>query len=271
MAKEKQTRRMIAMALAAAVTMSSVPVVAFADEVSDTPSVTSESTTTESGDGSMESPRVTVTVTPTETKTTEDGGSVETDKTTTVTTGSDETTGESINKTEVKTETTETSADGAKTETTNTQTDSTEVDADGTTTVTDVEKEETKEYDANGDWVETNGFEEGTETTVKEKTENVPDVTVQLKEGETTSAGGDAETVVEGDVPADENDPEYDYTETTETDRKVTATMGKIETFQSSGNGDANVDAVNPEWTEDKEHVKAPVVFEKYDSLEELQ
>ena len=69
MAKEKQTRRMIAMALAAAVTMSSVPVVAFADEVSDTPSVTSESTTTESGDGSMESPRVTVTVTPTETKT----------------------------------------------------------------------------------------------------------------------------------------------------------------------------------------------------------
>ncbi|MBQ2924858.1 MAG: Cys-Gln thioester bond-forming surface protein, partial [Anaerotignum sp.] len=58
--------------------------------------------------------------------------------------------------------------------------------------------------------------------------------------------------------------------ETTETDRKVTATMGKIETFQSSGNGDANVDAVNPEWTEDKEHVKAPVVFEKYDSLEEL-
>ena len=35
MAKEKRTRRMIAMALAAAVTMSSVPVVAFAEEGGD--------------------------------------------------------------------------------------------------------------------------------------------------------------------------------------------------------------------------------------------
>ena len=85
MAKEKQTRRMIAMALAAAVTMSSVPVVAFAEEGGNTPSVTSESdtdnnsenTTSESGDGTKEDPKLKVTVTV--------NGPDESNKTTTVT------------------------------------------------------------------------------------------------------------------------------------------------------------------------------------------
>lgn len=283
MAKEKQTRRMIAMALAAAVTMSSVPVVAFAEEVGGEggTAVTNnadDSTTTTTGEGTMESPKVTVTVTSSETKTTEDGGSVEKVETKTETNAADESTGESVNSKEVKTETTETDVSGAVTKTTNIQTDSTTVDADGTTTETDVTKEETKEYDSDQKWESTDGFEEGIETVTKENTENVPDVTVQLKEGETTSASSEvSDKVVVTGPDTDKTDGEWDYTETTETTgREVTATMGNIETFKGDGedvvvdeNIETNLDAVNPEWNEEKEAVRAPIT--KFDSLEAYQ
>jgi len=121
---------------------------------------------------------------------------------------------------------------------------------------------------------------EGETVTVTEKTEDIPNITVLLEEGKTTFVSSESsdEIRLEGDVPESEDDTDYDYTEITETDRTVTATMGTVETFQCNGENveisdeiKTNLDALNPEWNSSKDHVKPPTTFEKYDSLEKLQ
>ena len=143
MAKEKQTRRMIAMALAAAVTMSSVPVVAFAEEVgSEGGSTTKTETSTDSAGNKT---------------------------TTTTTTNSD-----GSSKVESKTENT----DGSSSQTTTTTAgEGTTSVPKVTITVTSVkdtsgketESSETKETTSTETQNNTNG---GTTTTVETKTEN---------------------------------------------------------------------------------------------------
>ena len=176
MAKEKQTRRMIAMALAAAVTMSSVPVVAFAEGgAGDNPSVTQNAdgsttttTKTESGDGTVAAPKVTLTVSETKDA---DGNTTSTVTTTETKVDNDKTGTVTTDKTETKTETVTPDGSGTTTETT-TALDQTVVDDKGTATesddqtvVTDVDSKSTVEKNENGKVLSDEGYEEGTETT----------------------------------------------------------------------------------------------------------
>ena len=211
MAKEKQTRRMIAMALAAAVTMSSVPVVAFADEVE--------------GGESTGTVTVTVTATPTttttETKTdistndTSDDGNTTTNyeghKTeTSVTEG----TTEGADGTPVTTPTTDTKidtsfdntlADGelSKSQTTDETTTTVEKTADGTVeTVVNEKTENSVSVDAEGNVIETTN-ESGSETitTTTDATEEdlegveLPEVTVDFSAENDTNPNDDKITV----------------------------------------------------------------------------
>ena len=84
---------------------------------------------------------------------------------------------------------------------------------EGNTTTTEISGEEIRTED-----IEDSGDEPGQ-----------PEVTVDLVPGATTEATAD-KTTVEGDAPADENDENYDYTETTETERTVTAETSEIKT-----------------------------------------
>lgn len=199
MAKAKQTRRMVAMALAAAVTMSSVPVVAFAEEVpaSETSAPASDTTTSTE---KTETP-------------TSDGGTQITETTTTTTGTANAETGETGDNgsVEIKSEVTIKDADGNVVE---------------NYTVTEGESTETTVTPDNGN-------ESGQ-----------PPVTVPLTPGETTTGEAITDTDIVGDQPTGEDDLEYDYTQTDEIDRTVTAeTSGtKVEITET----EAELESVKP-------------------------
>ena len=280
MAKEKQTRRMIAMALAAAVTMSSVPVVAFADEVSG-------GTITESGEGTKESPQLKVTVTvngPDESNQTTTVTKTETDwnqqltKDTTVdfdgekvdtvvtvpkadsATDSTDTSGEESDTPEASadevvrdhhttddtTTTVQTTEDGTTTKVENVQTE-TGTREDGTIVDNKVESTTVTKTDADGNVIEEYETEKGSvkEDQVLEEDENetYEEVKVSLKPGETTSQ---AVTNTTGNAPIFdfENESNYDYTWIEEVERTVTATTSKIEvTVNDAGTGEVGYEA----------------------------
>ena len=168
------------------------------------------------------------------TETTTEGGI-----TTTVTTTTDTVVdGDTSTTTEtVETEKTGTDADGADIVYEETTTTTTTTEADGTVTEEKVtEGSETKEW--TGD--------------VEVGDENQPEVEVELIPGEKTSnSASDTSTDVTGDVPENEDDTEYDYTESEVViDKTVTAetTDVKVEVVES----EADIDALAPEKHDDK-------------------
>lgn len=83
-------------------------------------------------------------------------------------------------------------------------------------------------------------IEEGMETSVKEKTENVQDVILDIKPGETdTQISEPAPPSVTGDLKEDESDMEYDQISTSETPREATITTGEIEITEGPELGEA--------------------------------
>lgn len=96
---------------------------------------------------------------------------------------------------------------------------------------------------------------EYTESVTPEDTQ-VPAVDVTLQPGETvTERVEDTTTTVTGDVPVDENDTEYDYTETTtEIVREVATETSDIVTTEEAA-GDVTLEAVQPEDYEGKSHI----------------
>ena len=79
--------------------------------------------------------------------------------------------------------------------------------------------------------------------------EGQPEVSVELKPGETT-VGTVTETTVTGSTPDGEDDPRYDYTTTTKTDREVTVTTSEIEVKVSESS--TKLDALTPDDYEGK-------------------
>ena len=163
---------------------------------------------------------------------------------------------------------------GDGTSTVVTTTTSTSTDAEGNTTVTvTIEKDtsgtlndgsnaeltreevrsESTTTNSEGVIVKEHFVEDGKETTsyeVDDKGDEAgqTDVEVTLKPGETT--GGEAvSTETTGDTPKDEDDKSYDYTETTTTEREVSATTGEV-TIEST-TGELELEPVAPETYED--------------------
>ena len=213
MTREKQTRRMIAMALAAAVAMSSMPVVAFAETgESGTPSAAStESSSNESGSAKTE----------TSTKDNGDGTTTATKTETTATGTGNAETGESGDNGSVETKTTATVTDekGETVRVTITESKEETVTADDTVTKTEETTTTTTTPDA--------GDESGQ-----------PPVSVEgVAPGETGSAAAET-TETTGDVAEGEDDTEYDYTETTETEREVELKVSEGETVTTETEGE---------------------------------
>jgi len=76
-----------------------------------------------------------------------------------------------------------------------------------------------------------------------------PEVSVELKPGETTT-GAATETTVTGSTPNGENDPRYDYTTTTKTDREVTAETSEVEVKVNEST--TKLEAITPDDYENK-------------------
>ena len=254
---------MMAMALAAAVTMSSVPVVAFAEDGVDSaptqvsaPAPTNPDTPvkTETSGSTVTSGNTSEATTQTNTSWSETNGNQSTsyegsEIKVTVTknepaaddsSDASESTVLSQSTTTDNTLTTTTqNADGSSTvvkenvQTENSQTATESVQSDVETTVE-------SDYDADGDWVETDGVQQGEET--KTEVKEGKDVTIPVigenatpdgktEDGKDIFVGSDGEAsepVVEGDVPEGENDTEWNYTETTETPREVEVIVGGV-------------------------------------------
>ena len=266
MAKAKQTRRMMAMALAASMVTSMAPVQVFADEGESNPSTvedssTTSTTTTSSGEGTLSIPKVTVTVS--ETKNAD--GDVTSTTTETKTEVNDTTDNVTTESTEVKTETvtpdentnrvtTETKTDFDQTVT---DTNGTETTDDDQTVVKSVDSESTVVTTGSGKVKSDTGWEEGTETTTTTNTDSseisvpifVPEqnaddsddnitteTTTDPETGvttTTTTVSTPDEVVIEGDT--DKSDGEWDYTETTTSGRDVSVNIEKIEIFNGDG------------------------------------
>ena len=77
-------------------------------------------------------------------------------------------------------------------------------------------------------YASTTGNETLNETTEEDNSLEQPEITVELKPGETTNEEV-SNTVINGDVPTDENDEVYDYTETTVVEREIEATTSQEE------------------------------------------
>ncbi|MBQ6833740.1 MAG: Cys-Gln thioester bond-forming surface protein [Lachnospiraceae bacterium] len=115
--------------------------------------------------------------------------------------------------------------------------------------------------DLTGEVQKTSSSEEGEIKTTgeKEPVAGEDDVTLELKEGETTSA--------EHTIPSKET-TEFDEelgtdvttTVTGETPREVNGVMGSIETFKGDGKDvpDSSLTSINPDWVGDEVHVHAP-------------
>jgi len=140
------------------------------------------------------------------------------------------------------------------------------------------EGSETVIKDGEGNIIHQSGENSGTETIVSEKTEDVPTITIDLTEGQKVTEKSDpVDPVISGDVPENENDTEYDYTVTEETEREVSAELGEFDTKTNVNDGvedyesdkEIGLDPVNTEWSEDKEMVHAPNAVEL--SEEELK
>lgn len=151
-----------------------------------------------------------------------------------------------------------------------TTTTSTSTDAEGNTTVTvTIEKDtsgtlndgsnaeltreevrsESTTTNSEGVIVKEHFVEDGKETKSYEVEDNgdeagQTEVEVTLKPGETTSSEA-VSTETTGDTPKDEDDKSYDYTETTTTEREVSATTGEV-TIEST-TGELELEPVAPE------------------------
>ncbi|MBQ3568425.1 MAG: Cys-Gln thioester bond-forming surface protein [Anaerotignum sp.] len=233
MAKEKQTRRMIAMALAAAVAMSVVPVAAFAEEETDlgTPAATTTTTTTVSSDGTKT--ETTTTTQPAEGSGTQDSPAVEKSQVVVTITpsGSDEPS---------STETTDT-----------TDTSWSETTEDSSTSFEEHQEDKvTVETDEDGTVVTTTeNTVEGEQTTITDVGENndttQPDVTVEMIPGETTVGYGETDPVITG-PDQDTSDGNWDYTVTDTTTREVTVTTGEI-TTEEVPVSDVDMESLGPD------------------------
>jgi len=136
--------------------------------------------------------------------------------------------------------------------------------ADGTVVDRDESRSDTTVSDEDGFVLGESYVEDGTETTTKIVEEDSgsepgqPEVSVELKPGETTT-GIAGETTVTGDVPSDENDKNYNYTETTEVDRTVTAETSKL-----------NV-TVNKTDASDMEGLQSELKFDRNDAEDQAE
>lgn len=252
--KRKKLRKLLAKTLAVSMIVSMLPFHSFADETADETIENITETTIENVDGSTTTNTIIVSVPETTgTGTLSDPTVTVSENTfTSTTTVTDESGAETI-------------VDGYQVTTTTTDTTAAGTSEEGAE-VTRTETSETSvTTNLNGDVTSESGGETGTITETSEKTENVASVTVDLKEGETTSATSETpDPVVTGEDPkTDENDQEYNQTVTTETAREVTATMSETSVATGTGeNLDTSVEIgmepIEQVWDESKDDVSAP-------------
>jgi len=156
------------------------------------------------------------------------------------------------------TETTVTNEDGTKT-TTTIVVSVPETVGSSTIEKTTTESTTVKE-NADGSTTEISGSSSGTITETSEKTENISSVTVELKEGQqTTASSTPADPVVGGEDPKNgDDDHNYNQTVTTETPREVTANMGESSVASGTGENvetqkEIGLNPVQPVWHNGKE------------------
>ena len=161
------------------------------------------------------------------------------------------------------TETTVTNEDGTKT-TTTIVVSVPETVGSSTIEQTTMESTTVKENE-DGSTTEISGSSSGTITETTEKTENLSPVTVELKEGQqTTASSTPADPVVGGEDPKNgDDDHNYNQTVTTETPREVTANMGESSVASGTGENvetqkEIGLNPVQEKWDGTEQNISAP-------------
>lgn len=163
-------------------------------------------------------------------------------------------------KVTVTTSTTQDESTGNTTTTVTTTTESSGTNEAGASVSTTETEQETIVTDSEDKLVDNFGYEEGSETTKSEKTNDVQDTTVifdDMTSGQTkTETSGTSSTETTGDVKENEDDTEYDYTTTTETPREAEVTLKDVEvTAGNVGDVKVELETVKPAKTGKEENI----------------
>ena len=242
----KRGKKLVAMALATSMALGTVSMQAFANE----PVIATESNAIENADGTTTEQTITTTTT-----TNPETGNVMVEVKIEETTDDTDIDGNIIDRDESSVEKTETDKDGKVVESTLNETMKEVITSeDGTVTTTEMTVESGYES-TYADTIEPGQMKDDW----KEKT----DVTVgvgqddpETPEDESIVKESIHETFTDGDKKKDENDPEYNYTETT-IDREVTAEIGEGQ-ITSEQFSDTGLKPVGPEDYEGKSHILVP-------------